>query len=64
LAIITAKTLVIGISTDILFPPQEQAKLAELINDAKFIEIESNYGHDGFLIEFEAMTSAIKDWAK
>jgi homoserine O-acetyltransferase len=57
-----AETLVIGISSDILFPPVEQARIAEGIKNAKFIEIDSNYGHDGFLIEFEAMSKAILEW--
>jgi homoserine O-acetyltransferase/O-succinyltransferase len=59
---VKAETLVIGISSDILFPPVEQARIAEGIKNAKFIEIDSNYGHDGFLIEFEAMSKAILEW--
>ncbi len=61
---ITAKTLVIGISTDILFPPIEQELLAKYIPGAVFQEIESGYGHDGFLIEFDIMKSLIQDWEK
>jgi homoserine O-acetyltransferase len=61
---VKAKTLVIGITSDILFPPSEQKAIAELIIDAVFVEIDSTYGHDGFLIEFEAMTNAIKNWEK
>ncbi|MFB0945226.1 MAG: homoserine O-acetyltransferase [Spirosomataceae bacterium] len=59
---IIAKTLVIGITTDLLFPPEEQFALAELIPNASYEEIDSTYGHDGFLIEFEKMTNAIKNW--
>jgi homoserine O-acetyltransferase len=59
---IVAKTLVIGITTDLLFPPEEQLTLAELIPNASYEEIDSTYGHDGFLIEFEKMTNAIKNW--
>lgn len=62
LGTIKAKTLVIGITSDVLFPPCEQAYLAKHINGAKYQEIDSTYGHDGFLIEFEAMTKTIKDW--
>lgn len=64
LAQIQAKTLVIGISTDILFPPTEQAFLAENIRSGKYILIESLYGHDGFLIEYEQMNKKIEDWQK
>jgi homoserine O-acetyltransferase/O-succinyltransferase len=64
LKLVKAKTLVIGISSDILFPPIEQSKIAEGITDAKFLEIDSTYGHDGFLIEFESMAKAIAAWEK
>jgi len=56
---ITAKTLVIGITTDILFPVSEQAFIANSINHAKLIVIDSLYGHDGFLLEFDAIETAI-----
>lgn len=59
---IKARTLVIGISSDILFPPAEQKRIADGIPGATFIEIDSSYGHDGFLIEFESMAQSIIDW--
>ncbi|UBM60319.1 homoserine O-acetyltransferase [Marinilongibacter aquaticus] len=62
LKMIKAKTLVIGISSDHLFPPNEQAFLAAHIPGAQFVEIDSDYGHDGFLIEFETMSKIIADW--
>ena len=61
---VMAKTLVIGITSDILFPPIEQERIAQYIPEAKYVEIDSTYGHDGFLIEFEGMTNAIADWEK
>ncbi len=48
---IKAKTLVIGIDTDILFPVTEQVFIAKHISGAIFKSIHSNYGHDGFLVE-------------
>lgn len=51
LALIKAKTLAVGISTDILFPPKEQEYLAKNIDGALLEIIDSDYGHDGFLIE-------------
>lgn len=59
LAKITAKTLVIGVTTDILFPISEQQFLVANIANAKFLEIQSLYGHDGFLLEFEQIEKAI-----
>ncbi len=62
LAFIKAKTLVIGISSDLLFPPCEQQLLADAIPGADFKMIESLYGHDGFLLEFEQIQNAIKNY--
>lgn len=56
---ITARTLVIGISNDILFPISEQQFLANIITGAHFKSIESFYGHDGFLLEYDQITKAI-----
>lgn len=56
---ITARTLVIGISNDILFPIDEQEYLAATIPGASFKSIESFYGHDGFLLEYDKITQAI-----
>ncbi|RCH53593.1 homoserine O-acetyltransferase [Mucilaginibacter hurinus] len=56
LSLIKAKTLVIGIKSDVLFPVEEQQYLFQHIPKAAFAEIESYYGHDGFLIETETLT--------
>ncbi len=61
---IKAKTLVIGITSDLLFPPSEQRFLADNINDATYSEINSFYGHDGFLIETETLTKEIGSFLK
>ncbi len=59
---IKAKTLVISISSDILFPPAEQQFLAKHIPGAVYKAIESDYGHDGFLLEFEQIATAIHEF--
>lgn len=53
---IQARTLVIGISSDVLFPPAEQQVLARHIRGATYAEMDSAYGHDGFLIETAQIT--------
>lgn len=60
LAGVKAKTLVIGIQTDVLFPPDEQALIARFIPGAAFQIIESLYGHDGFLVEFAKIERLIR----
>jgi homoserine O-acetyltransferase/O-succinyltransferase len=59
LASVKARTLVIGILSDFLFPVQEQLFMTERIPGATFAGIESLYGHDGFLIETEKIKTAI-----
>ncbi len=61
---IKAKTLVIGISTDILFPPQEQEFLAAYIPSAQLAIIDSNFGHDGFLLECDELTRLLEEFVK
>ena len=62
LAQIKAHTLIVGIRSDYLFPPTEQQFLARHIPDATYEEIDSLYGHDGFLIEFRPLTNMIRKW--
>ncbi len=57
---ITAKALVIGIETDILFPVNEQQFLAAHIPGGKYVQINSPYGHDGFLLEFEKISTHLR----
>jgi homoserine O-acetyltransferase len=64
LSLIKARTLVIGIKSDVLFPIEEQQYLFRHIPQSAFAEFESFYGHDGFLIETEALTNIIKSFLK
>lgn len=59
LQLISARTLVIGIETDLLFPLPEQEYLAKHIPHARLVVIHSLYGHDGFLLEFEVIEKEI-----
>ena len=56
---ITAKALVIGIQSDVLFPVAEQQLLAQYIKNADYEEISSLYGHDGFLLETAQISQLI-----
>jgi len=57
---VQARTLVIGIQSDLLFPIEEQEYLEQHIPDSQFARIESVYGHDGFLIETEQITQELE----
>ena len=59
LAQIQAKSIVISITSDGLFPPCESSEWAKYIPNAKYYEIESRFGHDGFLLETEQITQII-----
>jgi homoserine O-acetyltransferase len=63
LSAITARTLVLGIDTDRLFPIADQELIAGLIPDsvsgATPVVVSSTFGHDGFLIEATAVGAAI-----
>lgn len=61
---ISAKTLVIGIKSDLLFPINEQHVIAENIKKAKLKIIDSIYGHDGFLIEYKKISKLINNFIK
>ena len=63
LARITAKALILGIDSDRLFPVADQELIARhlpnTLDGDRPVVIESNFGHDGFLIEFDAVGAQI-----
>ncbi|MDP4128984.1 MAG: homoserine O-acetyltransferase [Bacteroidota bacterium] len=61
---IRARTHVISLKSDLLFPQNEQIFLAENIPGAAFHSIHSVYGHDGFLLEYEAISAIIREFIR
>jgi homoserine O-acetyltransferase/O-succinyltransferase len=61
---IKSNTLIVGIQTDILFPLEEQAQIAAHVPHAKLKLINSKFGHDGFLIEFDQMLELLEKFMK
>lgn len=55
LARIKAETTVVGITTDIIFLPEEMRQLTGMIPGAEYHEIQSEFGHDGFLVEHQQL---------
>ena len=62
---IKANVLCVGIKSDILFPTDDQKFITANTEGAEYIEIDSFYGHDGFLIETDIVTDVVrKFWEK
>ncbi len=54
--------LVLGSSTDVLYPVAEQLELATLLPAAEYVELASAHGHDAFLIEQEAVNRILGEF--
>ena len=61
---IKARTLIVGIDSDILFPISEQNILVDHIPNASLRVITSQYGHDGFLVEFDQLNNILTTFYK
>lgn len=61
---VKAKCLVVAVSSDILFPPQYHRELDSMLPDSELHMIDSEFAHDGFLIEHEQLDSLIQGWWK
>jgi homoserine O-acetyltransferase len=57
---ITQPVLVVSIPTDALYVPAEQAELAERLPDAERVELDSEHGHDGFLIDADRLEPIVR----
>jgi len=62
LASISQRTLIVGITSDILCPLAEQKFLADNIPNCTLISIDSLYGHDGFMVETERIGHCLTEW--
>lgn len=60
LELIKSQTMVIGISSDILFPVSEQVFLYSNIPDCEIHLLSSGFGHDGFLVEHKKLNNILK----
>lgn len=64
LATLHQPALVIAITSDILCPPEAQRFLVQHMPNALFAEMDSSYGHDGFLIESQIIAAHYRSWLK
>ncbi len=62
---ITAPVLLVGISTDWLFPPADVRALSRRIEEAggssEYVELDSAHGHDGFLADFHLLAPILRE---
>ncbi len=61
---ITKPTLLMACTTDLIFPPEEQAVMRENIPNNVFRLIDSPFGHDGFLVEYEQLDRIIQEFMR
>jgi homoserine O-acetyltransferase len=59
LSLIKAKTTIIGITSDLLYPISDQRFLNINIDNSILFEIDSKFGHDGFLVEKESVNAIL-----
>ena len=62
LASIEQEVLIVGITTDVLFPLSEQRALARLLPKGTLRVLDSPHGHDAFLLEADRLSGLIRRW--
>jgi len=58
------EVLCVGISSDLLYPPEESRQLADLLPNGRYAELVSPFGHDAFLVEAEAMDALLQPFLR
>jgi homoserine O-acetyltransferase len=62
------KALILGVNTDVLFPPQQQKEIAELLSLSNTIveykELDCLQGHDSFLVDTSTFSEEILKFVK
>lgn len=59
---ISARVLAVGVSSDLLFLPEESKCITTLVSRGMYREIQSTVGHDAFLIEFGQLTTFLGEF--
>jgi homoserine O-acetyltransferase len=58
---VRAQVTIAGISSDRLYPLRLQRELAEMLGAGDIKVVESLVGHDGFLVEHEAVGAVVRE---
>jgi homoserine O-acetyltransferase len=61
---IRQRALIVSVSSDILYPAHEQALLAKHLPNARYEILESDYGHDGFLVQTGELSRLIAEFRR
>jgi homoserine O-acetyltransferase/O-succinyltransferase len=61
---ITIPALCVGIDSDILYPADEQQRIADGLPGGVYHELSSPHGHDAFLIEYDQLGAAVSAFLK
>jgi homoserine O-acetyltransferase len=60
---VAARALVVAVDSDRLFPPEQSGRIAAWIPGAEPLRIiTSDFGHDGFLIEFDQLGPIVREF--
>ncbi len=60
---VTARALVVAVDSDRLFPPEQSGRIATWIPGAEPLRVvTSDFGHDGFLIEFDQLGPIVREF--
>ncbi|WP_309135805.1 homoserine O-acetyltransferase [Cellulomonas sp.] len=60
---ITARALVVAVDSDRLFPPEQSSRIATWVPGAEPLRVvTSDFGHDGFLIEFDQLGPMVREF--
>jgi homoserine O-acetyltransferase len=62
LAGIEQRALLVGVTSDILCPVEEQRFIVAHLPNAVLVEIDSAYGHDGFMVEGNKIATLLGEW--
>jgi homoserine O-acetyltransferase len=60
---VSARALVVAVDSDRLFPPEQSGRIAAWVPGAEPLRIvTSDFGHDGFLIEFDQLGPMVREF--
>ncbi|TFE02458.1 homoserine O-acetyltransferase [Jeotgalibacillus sp. R-1-5s-1] len=57
---IKGKFLGVGFKGDLLYPPEDIRRFSALVKGGSYHEVDTHFGHDGFLVEFDKWGPVIK----